>query len=262
MNAVVECPRVSAKAVADEIEVRGYACLKDVVSDEWLAAARAGVASYLPMNDLHELFVEHVADGADEFARALVGDRRIRALLEDVAAEACPELSMHGAPIESDLRLVQGPAPDGTPPGFHYDHTVLSLVVPIVMPDGRVGNSGELVLCPNRRPYRRRVLTNVVEKVVTQSDAYRRWFLRRQRNTTVVPLEPGNVYLFWGYRSYHATLPVPPNMLRATLILHFGSYHGGSALLAGSKSFNKKMRYLRRTVITNRPQYQVLTRTG
>jgi hypothetical protein len=48
----------------------------------------------------------------------------------------------------------------------------------------------------------------------------------------VVKLEPGNAYLFWGYRAFHATLPCAPGALRATLMLHYGELHSGDHLLA------------------------------
>ena len=38
-------------------------------------------------------------------------------------------------------------------------------------------------------------------------------------------MKPGNVYLFWGYRSLHANLPVDPSYTRATLLYHFGDVH-------------------------------------
>ena len=38
-------------------------------------------------------------------------------------------------------------------------------------------------------------------------------------------MKPGNVYLFWGYRSLHANLPVDSLYTRATLLYHFGDVH-------------------------------------
>ncbi len=38
-------------------------------------------------------------------------------------------------------------------------------------------------------------------------------------------MKPGNIYLFWGYRSLHANLPVDPDYTRATMLYHFGDVH-------------------------------------
>ncbi len=51
------------------------------------------------------------------------------------------------------------------------------------------GDTGELVLCPNRRPYRRFVITNIIEKLVSQNDLYRRKFVRKlDAEVRVIPL--------------------------------------------------------------------------
>ncbi|MGK2852848.1 MAG: hypothetical protein ACSLE3_01880, partial [Microbacteriaceae bacterium] len=108
-----------------------------------------------------------------------------------------------------------------------------------IVPDAAPGQAGELVLCPNRRGYRTSVLSNLVEKFVVQSDVYRRRFLRHLRwdlDTEIVSMTPGNAYLFWGYRSYHATLPCPPASRRVTVVLHYKHVHGNSRLLERAKA--------------------------
>jgi hypothetical protein len=128
--------------------------------------------------------------------------------------------------------------------------------VPIIIPRGAPGNSGELILWPNRRPYRRLVVANIAEKFICQSELYRKWFVRRHgggSDAVIVGLQPGNIYLFWGYRSYHATLPVAPGAVRATLILHDGAVHGHSLLLSTAKSVNQRIRAWRGKANTARP---------
>jgi hypothetical protein len=85
----------------------------------------------------------------------------------------------------------------------------------------------------------------VVEKFIVQSDVYRRRFLRRLRwglDTETVSLTPGNAYLFWGYRSYHATLPCAPGSTRVTVVLHYKNVHGNSRLLDRAKEFKGRCR--------------------
>jgi hypothetical protein len=251
----------SALDVARQIDATGVACLSGVVSDEWLADARAGIAAYFSRCSAHELLVERVATGeGTSFADRLVGDSRLRPLLQSVLSAA----GMRGradAGFQVDLRLVNGPGPAHKPPGFHYDGSVVTMVIPIAMPDAEPGRRGELILCPNRRPYRRSVVTNVLEKFVTQNDLSRRRFVRRAPGSPrleVVDLKPGNAYLFWGYRSYHATLPCRPGDSRATLIIHYGNLHRDSALLMGSMALGRKLRGLCRTVSSGAGSYQVV----
>ena len=56
--------------------------------------------------------------------------------------------------------------------------------------------------------------------------AVRRGWLRPIR----LKLEPGNLYLFSGYRSLHANDECDPAMLRATALFHFGNPHHDSLL--------------------------------
>jgi hypothetical protein len=119
------------------------------------------------------------------------------------------------------------------------------MVLPIIIPKSTPGRSGELILCPNRRPFRRSVIVNIAEKFLSQNDIYRRRFVKklyRDRNVSTLALEPGNAYLFSGYRSYHATLPCPPNSLRVTLILHLGNVHQDSRTLAITRSVSRTVR--------------------
>jgi hypothetical protein len=98
-----------------------------------------------------------------------------------------------------------------------------------------------LVVYANRRPYRRSVLTNMAEKAVMQSDWYRKRFtetLPEGEIEEIKLLKPGNLYLFWGYRSYHANFPVKHDLLRATFLMHQGDPHGTSLALAAIKKLN------------------------
>jgi hypothetical protein len=234
-----------ADVIACEIDEGGVACLDAVVTDEWLAQARSQIASRFSMRGVHELVAEKLAAGQDSFARGVVTDEGLHALMRAVAMAACPELSADGQAVEDVLRLVNGPAPAHKPLGFHYDRSVVTVVLPIHMPEGQPGEAGELILFANPRPYRRFAVTNVLEKLFKQNDVFRRGFVRRafsKGDVTVVAMKPGNAYLFWGYRSFHATLPCPADTMRATLILHYGSVHQGSALLAKSKTVCRKLR--------------------
>ncbi len=244
MTMLVNHPVVSAAAIADEIEMTGAACLESFVSDDWLDEAREYISTYLPM-DRHELFIKDPHAAKAEFVSRLVTDPRFTMLLESIASADCPPHN-RDARIETALRILDGPGPD-KPLWFHYDGTVITVVVPIVIPNAPPGLAGELLISPNRRPYRRLAITNILEKFVVQNDFYRKRFVRKLgHDANVIPLVPGNAYLFWGYRTYHATLPCPPGALRVTLVLNYGALHRGNRLLSAAKSAHRAMSNRRR----------------
>ena len=178
MHSLIHNFDVTAADIAATIDASGCACIPNVVSDEWLRLARISVANYLPLNGENELLVIDPAAVRDSVAHQLVADQRIQSLLESVAAVGYPAVDTENLSTENELRIVVGRAVD-EPPWLHYDGPVVTIVVPIVMPLGAPGNAGELILWPNRRPYRRMVITNIVEKFICQNGLYGKWFVRR-----------------------------------------------------------------------------------
>ncbi|WP_296179030.1 hypothetical protein [Pseudomonas sp. UBA1879] len=115
---------------------------------------------------------------------------------------------------------------------FHYDSFVLTTIMPVCMPES--GERGDLVMLPNRRPIRRTYLRNLIDKVLVDN----RWVQRYMKNRvtrndqalTRIVMQPGHLYLFWGYRSLHTNLPVAEDALRATAVFHYHNVHGSSSL--------------------------------
>ena len=87
-------------------------------------------------------------------------------------------------------------------------------------------------------------MANIFEKTLMQNRFYRKRIVREFNKAPEkysVVLKPGNIYLFWGYRTFHGNLPCAPNTVRATLLLHYGNPHGRHPALTAAK-------YLRRMV--------------
>ena len=69
----------------------------------------------------------------------------------------------------------------------------------------------------------------ILDNPVTQfflRKAYR-WNLLKLKQ---IPMVPGNLYFFWGYRSVHGNEACHPDKIRATALFHFGSPHANSRL--------------------------------
>ena len=225
--------------MARTVQARGYARLPDVVGSEWLSAARR-YASTINRRDTHEVLLEGLSSEDSVIVDDLLSDSRLRDFLESVAVGLHPRCDPRDRHLDVSVRIVNGPDPAQPPLWFHYDATVVTMVIPVDIPVAGPGNSGELALFPNRRPFRRLATTNIVEKMVMQSDAYRRR-VSAVEAATVVPLEPGSAYVFSGYRSYHATMPCPAGTRRVTVLLHYKDAHSGSRLLRGAKTMYHRL---------------------
>jgi hypothetical protein len=235
------------QTIADQLDVTGVVCLENAVSAEWLAQARADVTGRLSTHGEHDHFIR--SPGGDEHSavEAFINSPTVMSLLTDVVRARFPqgpaELELTG----SALRVIAGPRGQGDSYWFHYDASVVTMVVPIFMPDTAHGNSGELVGLFNKRPFRRYVVANIIDKAIGQSQFYRRHILRRLDRTDylqVVEMEVGNLYLFWGYRSLHGNMPCESGALRATLLLHFGRPHGSNGALTAAVRVGQSLRSL------------------
>lgn len=229
---------LSIDELVEELDRNGFVCVEDVVSDDWLSDAREDVRDNLARYGENDFCIIHPDSRAGSPAQRFVTAPEVRALLEQLARARCPRGVSDREPIYSVLRVLAGPDRAATSFAFHYDAAVVTMLVPLAIPSVGAGRSGELVVFPNRRPFRRSVLVNIAEKIWVQNPFRRKRLARefdRDPGRAAVVLRPGNAYLFWGYRTLHGNLPCAPGTVRATLLLHFGDPHGGSVILRAVK---------------------------
>ncbi len=234
-------------AIAQQLDETGVVCLQDAVPQEWLTCARANVEDQLLAHGVHDHFIRSPGGEDHTAAEGFITSPSVLSLLREVSRIRFPDNPDDLELTGSALRIIAGPRGEGDAYWFHYDASVVTMVVPIFLPDAGPGNSGELVGLFNKRPFRRSVLANIVDKIVGQSQFYRIRILRRLDDTGYlqrVDMEVGNAYLFWGYRSLHGNMPCESGALRATLLLHFGRPHGSSEALTTAVRIGQSLRSL------------------
>jgi hypothetical protein len=233
--------------IALQLDETGVVCLENAVPAEWIAQARAGVEARLATHGEHDHFIRSPESEQHSAEAAFINSPAVLALLGDIVRARFPKGPATSEVIGSALRVIAGPRGEGDAFWFHYDASVVTMVVPIFMPNAPRSSSGELVGLFNKRPFRRLVLANIIDKVVGQSRFYRRHILRRLDRTDylhMIDMEVGNLYLFWGYRSLHGNMPCESGALRATLLLHFGRPHGSSDTLTAAVRLGQSLRSL------------------
>jgi hypothetical protein len=228
-------PELSISQLAERLDRAGMVRLDDLLPTDWLENARTSVQRYISEIGDHDFFLVGPDDEGSEPVRRLIGDSDVPALMKELSAFRYPRSA--DTRLESCLRVLTGPARQGAtmlPLVLHYDASVATIVVPIVIPDGEPGQSGELVAFTNHRPFRRYIAMHIVDKLKTHNSWYRARAVRQvhaEPEKYVVDLQPGSAYLFWGYRTYHGNMPCAPGQLRATLILQYGDPHRDSPVL-------------------------------
>ena len=126
-------------------------------------------------------------------------------------------VSVEAADIHSVLGILIGEEGQKSVGGWHFDATYLTMAMPIVMPSATGERDGKFRIWPNVRrfsqsPWRNRLYGNLA----------RIGFLRRRMKNFTVNFIPGNLYFFYGFRSYHGTDELDPSQLRANCLINFG----------------------------------------
>jgi len=229
-----------AADVAARLDSLGFVCLEGAVAPEWIDRARAHVEMLAASHSGRYFALNWPSREEGTPWHEITHDPALKGLLTDLVKLGCRKAKVDDE-IYNVLRVVTGASGDAKSLNYHYDNTVITALAPVLIPEGPERKAGELLVFGNNRPYRSSVLTNIAEKAVVQSDWYRKRF------TNALPagpvdqiklLKPGNLYLFWGYRSYHANFPVKHDLLRATFLMHLGDPHGGNLALSAIKRLN------------------------
>jgi hypothetical protein len=119
--------------------------------------------------------------------------------------------------IHPAVSILIGEHGQDTVKGWHFDATYLSIAMPVVMPPPTGERDGKFRIWPNVRrfsqsPWRNRLYWNLAKID----------YLRRMVKNYAINFIPGNLYFFYGFRSYHGIDELDTNKLRANCLINFG----------------------------------------
>ena len=215
--------------IGTELDKSGFYCEEGAIPEPLMDDCRAAVTEILTRYGARPISLVQPCKDYPAFAE-LAGTAQLQDLL--------PKLSAVGGCVQSGeiynvIRIVAG-RDEGQRAAFafHYDATVITALVPLCIPEGAPEEAGDFICFPNRRSVRRFSAVNLLDKVFMQNNIARKWYsrlaMRHDPRIKIIRLVPGNIYFFWGYRTYHANFTCAPGNLRATLLFHFGDPHAGS----------------------------------
>lgn len=228
---VIESPATRAGALAKQITSNGYAVIDEFVAPNDLRVAQAFVADAVAANRGEYVGFSGTEHLEGTFLAGLPKDPTFvalcRGIYESEVGRSAPEVGFYQI-----LRCLSGAGARKHSMRFHFDSYVLTALIPIAVPDH--GNPGRLIIHPNTRGIRKTYGRNLVDKFLCDNKlsqallnvAYRRGGGRLIR----LPLKPGSLYLFWGYRSLHTNEPCDADAIRATALLHYADPHADSRL--------------------------------
>lgn len=220
----------ACELIAREVRSKGSSCIANFLTEEQLLSLQESVRLDAEKHR-GQYFAHH---GGVEIESSVLGALgaapEFRKLLECIY-QAETGKTAYSDEILKVLRCVQGDSGRRESNCFHYDASLVSVLLPIEIPQNGV-DRGDLIMFPNLRRVRSNVVFNVIEKALLQNPVSRKVISAAIRHGALRPeklqLIPGNLYLFWGYRTLHANEPCDPASRRATAIFHYGDPHAGS----------------------------------
>lgn len=225
--------RLDPSALAAELDQKGFVCIENAIDPNWIERAQAYVHSLVEQKGKRYFALNWLSRDQGTPPQELTDDPQMRGLLKRLAQIGCPRAKLDEE-IFTGLRVVAGSTGTEMSLLHHYDKHVITALAPILIPEGPKRQAGELIVFPNRRGYRRFALFNIIEKAIVQSEWYRNRVTRTLAagdSPNIKYMKPGNLYLFWGYRTYHSNFPVAGDMVRATMMLHYGDPHPSSLVI-------------------------------
>ena len=145
----------------------------------------------------------------------------------------------------SVLRYVSG---SKTSMAFHYDKTVITILVPILIPKSDIDKSGHLIAFPNSREIKKNSFFNFIDKIMLQNNITKKIFsFKKFSSDSIKIMKEGNIYIMNGYKTIHGNYPVEKSQERITLLLHYGNPHVNSKLLKTITFFTTLIKKLKGT---------------
>jgi hypothetical protein len=222
-------PKISEQQIAtlvEDVNVNGFGVLTNYILpiDLWRmqafvdAAIETSQNEYIAFSGPEAVF----GSGLDELSRAPEFQYLIKRIYEHATGKTAPDEDIHQV-----LRCLSGNSGLRNSLIFHYDSYIVTALIPIRIPQS--GKAGDLLMYPNTRTIRPAYILNVLDKVVLDNPVSQ-IVLRAAVDSKLlspkrIPMSPGNIYFFSGYRSVHANEPCDPDKVRATAIFHYANPH-------------------------------------
>jgi len=230
----IEPSELLLNSIVDELQKNGFYCLENAIDPYQLTGLKSDVLKYIEVKGKRYFsIINPNHDIASNFNNFEKSDRLKKYLCE--LAKVGLSKNFDSSEILSVLRVVTGKNSESQSFKFHYDATVITALIPIIIPNGDLEKSGHLLAFKNFRNIRSSPFINILEKLLYQNKLTQFILSRivvQDLKKYACTVREGNIYFFYGYRTLHANLPVDPSYIRASLLMHFGNPHSNSSVVS------------------------------
>jgi hypothetical protein len=227
----VDLPPASIDRLVRAMDADGYAVIPNCLPVDMLDATSQFVREQVSRNSGEYLDFTGCEAVQDTFLAALSQSSNFIRLCHDIYRRGLnqppPESGFHTV-----LRCLSGRTGQKHAYYFHFDSYVLTALAPVIMPTD--GQSGDLIVFPNIRKIRSMYLLNLIDKLCLDNPLTQHGLRLAVRAGWLKPVRlkmaPGNLYVFWGYRTLHTNEPCSVDKIRSTALIHYADPHADSWL--------------------------------
>ena len=162
----------------------------------------------------------------DSLKNSIITDTKFEEKINNLINKVLKEndVSSFNRPNYKVLRIVSGKKQKKQAYLYHFDAHLITILIPILIPNNKNNLNGDLVLFPNLRKLHKNILLNIIQKIFFQNILIRRllstYFFKKLFNYKFLKIKPGNLYMFFGFNSLHGNLEIEESSTRATLLIH------------------------------------------
>jgi len=229
--------QINIEDIKENINKKGYHCIENFINQDNLEVLRKFVNQKLEENNYQYFFLTSESDSNN-----LLNDEKFfegtESLLKNITRSFNYKIR-ENEKLYKVLRVISGEKSKKVSLDFHFDAHLLTLLIPIYIPNREKSDNGNLIIIKNLRILTKSLLKNIFQKIFFQSNFFKKFFIQKNIiKKEILNLNPGNVYIFNGFRTLHANMNIHPKDILATILVHYYDIFKSSFLV----DLNRKMR--------------------
>ena len=199
-----------------DIDEKGLAVLENFIRPDFLTELRTSVDQLTPLcyqSGKRKYLVGHDLEKTGVWEVAF-SDFVIQ-LANDILAPF--HVHVEASDVHPVMNILVGAQGQDSVRGWHFDATYLTMAMPVVMPKPTGERDGKFRIWPNVREFSQSKMRDRFYSNLARLELF-----RRLKNHYSIHFVPGNLYFFYGFRSYHGTEELDIKKLRANCLINFG----------------------------------------
>jgi hypothetical protein len=235
----------STQQIFEDMEQDGYSTLEHAIDSNILKGLQNYITA-LKSENVGSFSVVGHKNLADSSIGKLYNDENfLKTQAELVSKKIGSEIQLSESKYQV-LLVLNGGDVNSQSHLFHFDNYTLTVLLPIFIPNNADNKNGDLLVLPNIRNISSSPNKDAFIKIITQNPISRkllkRPFIRKLFNFHTIKLQPGSLYFFWGFSSYHGNDDCNKGSLRSTALFHFHKTVKGKSVLSVLTSTKKRSR--------------------